>query len=361
VSLAYKGRMLHDAGCSCCSKVYSDAALSSLDPTGTRTLRRAMLSAMVIKLNGLRPILRAQLIGNDFLGLNVKSVMSSMMAAQIATGGASKVDMFQRMFDNLLQNTVLENSGEYLKPFIAAAYAKGEAFGRSQVPQELAGAFHPLAGQERINTLHKFTYVELQGVAEALSQQVVRVVANGLLSDQQPGVILRAIFGRIEAIGIARVKAISEFMVVRSFNEAAMDVYELAGISRVNLIPETRPSPGLTADARKQRRITGRTGGGFGSRISRTRTPSASTIWRIEQQEARLNRLKLVRVRTAGDDNVCPICEDIADEGPYTINEARSLIPAHPRCRCTIVPARDARFAPDTKTTTDSITTLEER
>lgn len=346
MSLMYKGQLLHDAGCSCCSLKFSDAALSSVDPTGTRTIRRAMSSAMVIKLNSLRPLLRTQIVTNDILGLNLKSVMSSMIAAQMTAGGASKVDMFQRMFDNLVQNTVLENSGEYLKPYIAAAYAKGEAFGRSEVPQELAGIFHPLANQERINTLHKFTFIELQGVAEALSQQVVRAVANGLLTQQAPNKILRAIFGRIDAIGLVRAKTIAEFMVVRTFNEAAMDVYELAGISQVNLVPETRPSPGLTTDARKQRRVTGR-GGGAGSRVSRTQTPSPTTIRRIEQQEARLNRLKLVRVRTAGDDDVCPICEDIADDGPYTINEARSLIPAHPRCRCTIVPARDARFASD--------------
>ena len=36
---------------------------------------------------------------------------------------------------------------------------------------------------------------------------------------------------------------------------------------------------------------------------------------------------------TAGDDKMCPKC--VALQGrPYTIDEARGLIPQHPNCRC---------------------------
>jgi 8-oxo-dGTP pyrophosphatase MutT (NUDIX family) len=44
-------------------------------------------------------------------------------------------------------------------------------------------------------------------------------------------------------------------------------------------------------------------------------------------------------VETAEDDRVCQVCEDISDNGPYTIDEARDLIPAHLHCRCVFVPA----------------------
>lgn len=50
----------------------------------------------------------------------------------------------------------------------------------------------------------------------------------------------------------------------------------------------------------------------------------------------------LVNVITAGDDRVCMVCERIAEEGPYTIEDARTLIPAHGgpdhNCRCQLVP-----------------------
>jgi hypothetical protein len=35
----------------------------------------------------------------------------------------------------------------------------------------------------------------------------------------------------------------------------------------------------------------------------------------------------------------------VPEDGPYEINEASGLIPAHANCRCAFVPAEDARFA----------------
>jgi hypothetical protein len=48
-----------------------------------------------------------------------------------------------------------------------------------------------------------------------------------------------------------------------------------------------------------------------------------------------------VNVLTAGDDRVCPICEDLEGGGPYDLDTALSLIPAHPNCRCALIPADD--------------------
>jgi hypothetical protein len=54
---------------------------------------------------------------------------------------------------------------------------------------------------------------------------------------------------------------------------------------------------------------------------------------------------ELVEVLTAGDDDVCPECEGISEDGPYDIDDAYDLIPAHPHCRCAFVPFGDRRFA----------------
>lgn len=57
---------------------------------------------------------------------------------------------------------------------------------------------------------------------------------------------------------------------------------------------------------------------------------------------------KLVNVLTMRDDRVCPICEQIAEDGPYSIAEINHLKVLHPHflrtdlnCRCQLVP-----FAP---------------
>lgn len=338
MSLNYKGRVLHDAGCSCCSPMYADANTGRLDPTGTGKLRSAMSSAMAIKLNMLRPLLRAQLVTNDILGLNMKSAMSSIMVAAQVAGGANKVEMFQRLFDTFLANTFLDNGGDYVKGYMSAAYEKGLKFARTNIDgtPDVGVPIH--LENDRMQTLQKFVYVELQGVAEALSQQAVRAVADGLLSKQPVTKILKNVLDLIRSIGLRRSSTVAEFMIVKAFNEAALDLYASVGIKQVGIIPEFKQAPAITEDALRIRRA--KPSKGPGSRVSRERTPSARTIARIRAAEEKLSKLKFVNVRTAGDDRVCPICEDIEEEGPYTIDMARSLIPAHPRCRCVFIPAR---------------------
>ena len=77
---------------------------------------------------------------------------------------------------------------------------------------------------------------------------------------------------------------------------------------------------------------------GPGSR-SRKKTPSKTTIGRIRKAQRKLAELGEVDVLTAGDNNVCPVCEEISEDGPYDLDTAEGLIPAHPFCRCAFVPA----------------------
>jgi hypothetical protein len=157
---------------------------------------------------------------------------------------------------------------------------------------------------------------------------------------------------------VRRSNAMIGLLVVRAHAEASLDIYEAAGIKAVGLVPEAPMKLRGAADEKAQstskaeakvkdaKRFTGP-----GSKSSRTRVPSRSTINRIRASELRIAKAlgENVNVRTAGDFNVCPVCEQISEDGPYAINAARALIPAHPECRCTFVPAEDARFATDTR------------
>jgi hypothetical protein len=55
---------------------------------------------------------------------------------------------------------------------------------------------------------------------------------------------------------------------------------------------------------------------------------------------------ELVNIVDMGDSKVCPVCEAAAADGPYTIEEARGMIPLHPNCRCVVQPMRARRTAP---------------
>jgi hypothetical protein len=73
---------------------------------------------------------------------------------------------------------------------------------------------------------------------------------------------------------------------------------------------------------------------GPGSQTSREETPSPSTIYRIEKAQEALEEEvgEEVGILTAGDELVCETCQEIADGGPYTLDEAEGLIPGHLNC-----------------------------
>ena len=319
--LMYRGEEVHARDCSCCS-LMSDAArpASRRDPTGTGTIRRAFKTAMATRINTVRKVLRAQVINQDILGLRP-------LSSTRFVGGSSRVSAFQAFVDQLLSQTYLESDGSYVRQYLTRASEKGRRFGERK-----AGPSDRSDDRERVETMVKLTFVELQGIAEATSQNLVRVAATSILGKVTPERAARDMTKRLVKVGIARSKVLSEFIIVRAFNEATLDAYQEAGVSAVGLIPESRKATRV-GDARRV---------GPGSRGSRFEPPSRRTVQRIRRVEQTIEtRLSQVNVETAGDELVCPQCQDLEENGPYSINRARNLIPAHPHCRCVFVPAEE--------------------
>jgi hypothetical protein len=326
--------------CICCN----DAVKATLsDPTGTRPIRTRFRMTTRIKWQQLRSIVREMLVKQDLLMLKAGGLLSTNVQMY---SGASKVSAFQAWFDQALSRIVLETNGSYMRPFIMDGYREGQAFGQSVVD----AAFVNLNAQGRVDLISQLATVEMQGIIEAVSQQSVRAVANGLLHNSRPLDIVREIWRVVDKIGITRTNQMIGMLVVKAYGDATLDVYAATGITEVGLIPEARDAV-LMMDAVKKTRTKKKTitkaerlRAGAGTRSSRKNTPSASTIARITSQEANLERLGSVYIRTAEDEDVCPICLKLAKGGPYKIDKARSLIPAHPNCRCVFVPANDNRF-----------------
>lgn len=49
-----------------------------------------------------------------------------------------------------------------------------------------------------------------------------------------------------------------------------------------------------------------------------------------------------VNILTVGDSDVCDYCLDLEDNNPYSLEEAMTLLPAHPNCRCSYTPVIDS-------------------
>lgn len=325
--LKYHGHFFMDGNgaCACC---VGDDRKVSVDPTGTKKLRTAMFSAMAIKFRGLRSALRTMIIEQDLLSLGSKGLMN--IANPAIQGGSTKTQMFQRWFDHVAAAQVLQGDGSYLRDYIRRGYEAGQEFAQQQV-----GNYTSRLAQDRIDTLFQLSVVELQGIIEAVSQKSVRAVASGLLHGDGAVRIARAVSNVVDTVGVQRAAALAELIVVKAFGEATLDVYEAAGVRRVGLLPEVKL---VRATDARPKKIT--PSGSAGSRSRRGEAPGERTIQRVKKHEKAVEQLSggLVNVETAGDDQVCPVCQRIARKGPYKINRARALIPAHPRCRCVFVP-----------------------
>lgn len=192
---------------------------------------------------------------------------------------------------------------------------------------------------DRMAAIISLMQVELQGAVDAMVHNASRAMASGLLAGSSKSAIFKLISAQIDAIGRVRLRAMANTYIVRAFNEAKLDVYEDMGVQQVGIIAETHPpdhSHDHATDAKSKRpKIRKRK-----PKQRRFKTkPDPREQGLIERREARLAKLGLVNVLTAGDDKVCFKCEGIAEEGPYDIDTARGLIPAHPNCRCAFIPA----------------------
>jgi hypothetical protein len=134
----------------------------------------------------------------------------------------------------------------------------------------------------------------------------------------------------MRAVGVTRLNGLANFMTVKAHNKGRLDQFRVLGITKVGALAERLPAQRRHHDARLH--------------DARPR-PTPAEQEAIEAREEELQALEIVNVETAGDDRVCERCQEISDDGPYEIDAAEALIPAHPECRCAFVPAFDMRYA----------------
>lgn len=291
------------------------------DPTGTADIRMRLMREVERRYRKLRSLVLQAIADQDMLGIGTVttgsiSTLSAGRGGERRTVGSGqdgrKLHAFQNWF-HIAQREVVagDDDGEsWVGPPLREAYLR--AWHRIEHTLGLKLTIDP----DRADTVVALAIIELDGIFEAVDQQASRELAHGLLAGHRPGMVARAVVGRVDAVGIVRGRAMAQSMVVRAHAEASLDALQLAGHSHVGVVAETVPrrAPPVVTDA---------------------------------SRSAGDDREELVEILTAGDDDVCEDCEDIESGGPYEIDEARGMFPAHPFCRCAFVPVDDARYAHD--------------
>jgi hypothetical protein len=338
--LQYNGHIF-DASprCTCC---VADAKVL-IDPTGTKPLSNKWNADFRRRVNQLRVATQQMISKQDILGLKAGAALQIMSPG--ITNLATRQEMFQRWVNQALVTIVADNDMMWMWPYVERAYHMGTAYAQDQLDHEGAVVIHNAS--HRMDALFALTKMELKGIMDATSQQATRVANLGIATRTKPGTIVRGIWEVYERTLFNRVVALVGMMTVKTFGDATLDLYQTAGVKQVGLIPEAAYVQKAQQTAKDGTQVTDAVRKGAGSRVSRLQTPSKSTIGRIRKQELTLAKKlgEKVNVRTAGDDDVCIICEGISEDGPYKLDTARGLIPAHPHCRCTFVPVKDKRFA----------------
>jgi len=193
--------------------------------------------------------------------------------------------------------------GVWQQQYIDAAYKRGVTRGRTElrkggmnVPQEpiraiLAAPIHA----ERVALLYTRVFNELKGITDGMDQLISRSLAEGLAEGRSPDQIAQILLKRMNNVGqtldfvdrsgrfvggVQRARMLARTEVIRAHHLGTINTYRQAGIEGVSVQAE---------------------------------------------------------FLTAGDDRVCPDCEEL--EGQiFTLDEAEGLIPVHPLCRCVCIP-----------------------
>lgn len=267
----------------------SRARAAASDPTGTLPIQRTFARELDRRWAQLSKVVPAGV---------ARYTGASQSLAHAAMTGEDPVKGFQAWIDEALRTVVFGINGSWTLNFVRQASDKGVLHAR----REAAGG-RPLVDSpaDRTPTLQAFAITELQGIMEAVSQQVVRQFAQGRLNRQPNSVTVNNIRTIIGKVGKERGHALVSFIAVRAFNAAVLDGFRVAGITQVGIDPEKRPKGALVTDAKRQAR---------------------------KIKKAPIS--EYVEVLTADDNEVCPTCQDISAFGPYHVDEAEDLIPAHP-------------------------------
>lgn len=266
------------------------------DPTLTTGLRRKFVRDMDARFNELKRLIRETIVDNDAFGLQPSVNAEAAGKKAFAFGrSAQKAEAFMAWLrtaqnDLLLQvraGTAKGVVGNQLwaNTYIETAYQRGLATAASQLQGVGVSVssnwinnawFRPIHA-DSLGLIYSRVFTELRGITEAMDTQISRVLAQGLAEGRASLSIARDLNDRVDKIGKTRARMLARTEIVSAVSESTLNSYEEAGIEGVGLEAE---------------------------------------------------------FSTSGDEAVCEKCEALAAAGPYTIAQARRLIPAHPNCRC---------------------------
>lgn len=270
----------------------------SIDPSRTVLLRRKFSADMKRRFERLKKEVRDLFIKQDVLGVKRNRTLISNFdpqAFQFATNPA-KVAMFRKWLKKMVDDGVLTVIGgtkgkPWTATYIESAYRKGLVRSYTETHKKELGGVKFFGGMKeqflrdafaapvllsQVELLATRAFNLLNGVTDQMSNQMSKILAEGLAHGYHPTKIAKLMTDSISDLTRKRALLIARTEIINAHAEGQLDGFEMMGIKEV---------------------------------------------------------VAEVEIHTAGDELVCPICRELEGK-KFTIDEARGIIPLHPSCRC---------------------------
>lgn len=280
-----------------------------LDPTRTLTLRRAFEAALVRRFQDIKRVIKKSIVDRDCFGLQprlhqvtaLRHPTSTAEQAYAFMTSGQKVASFMAWLQEQVDAGILEIfTGQQLgtaidtawtNTYIKTAYQKGMQHADAQlkkaghaIPEgwsdDLEALFRQPAHADRAGLIFTRTFTDLQGITAEMDKQISRILADGIAKGDNPREIAKALADRVDKIGITRARLLAQTEVIHAHAEATLQEYANWGLEGVSVEAE----------------------------------------W-----------------VTSGLGTVCELCKSLQGKS-FTIEEARGMIPRHPRCKCAWIP-----------------------
>jgi hypothetical protein len=260
---------------------FSDEQQRRIDPTRCTDLRNRLNTYFRLSLNQWRSSIRKVLVDEDALALAHTSAF--------AWEPSDRLDRFAQILRSNAERAFLERNR--VKALIVLVYNRGRLkafneFGQSRPVGKANTIFASKAAHE------------LTGITEACIQQMIRAVSDGVHLKEAPFAIYKDIIRILAKVAKPRLNMLTQNIITEAYNNGKLEAYRELKVKRVGVVAEAMPR---------------------GVHDSKFKDAD-------------------VQVLTAGDNNVCPICEDLEGTA-YDLEDAFGVLPAHMNCRCVWIPA----------------------
>jgi len=304
-------------------KISTYQSVSRYDPTHTTRLRNAFAREVKRRFAVLKNVIVRSIVDNDCFGLSKEQIqlhaqMPAGWRAFAFTRDEQKINEFIKWLEKQIQDGILTvrdleeavrmGNTIWFNKFVVDTYKRGLL----RAKLELRRAGYKIPEEEwrtieatlmnapiHVGTLafiYTRVYSELKGITSQMSTQISQVLAQGLADGDGPRLLARKLVAAIDGTGMGtlgitdtlgrfipaerRALMLARTELIRAHHLAMVNTYRAWGIEGVKIMAE----------------------------------------W-----------------LTAGDDRVCDRCGKLEGK-TFTLDEAESMIPLHPNCRCIILP-----------------------